>query len=89
MISKKVLGAAAGVGALLVTARRRQRVAAVPTAAQRALRRRRYGLPQGVQEFPPALVDRRYSTSQREHVAAGDTATEVAAEYYQEHPTRT
>lgn len=85
MISKKVV-AIAGLAALLASRRRRSRPLAVPERVPQALRRRRSGLPRGVQEYPPTLVDRRHAPVAVGPVAAAETSTDIVAEYYEENP---
>ncbi len=46
--------------ALLLTRSGRSRARGLPAAAQAAVRRRRTGLPRGVEEYPSTLVDRRH-----------------------------
>lgn len=86
MISKKVL-AVAGVAALLLTRRGRSGMTSAPALVQQGLRRRRARLPKGVEEFPPQFVDRRHTTGPTLHAAAGESATEVVAEHYQQQPS--
>lgn len=85
MPSKKFV-AAVGVVGLLLSRGGRARITSLSTSMTQALQRRRTRLPKGVEEFPAPLVDRRHTNGVTGQAAAGETATEVVAEYYQEHP---